>query len=195
MQCHQYGPLTLFPLFICLYRSCLSQRSGVFGLCVLLSPHLYISPAPRACCGHGTVQGGVRGGLWVSARPLPSPGTLSKKRRLSLFPSETHLPVRGQDTAEMQHLVWLFVSFQSLFFLYTSLSPIPVVPFLALHPFFLIWLLNLSVCAEQASGSVLGRSAQPSAAWWGRYRLPPLTRSGIYCREETAPSLLWRWDT
>ncbi|TKS88049.1 SCO-spondin Precursor [Collichthys lucidus] len=43
--------------------SCLSKRSGVFRLCVLLSPKLCISTAPWSCCSHGTVQGGVRGGL------------------------------------------------------------------------------------------------------------------------------------
>ena len=56
-------------------------------------------------------------------------------------------------------------------------------------------LLILPVCAKQASGSVLGRSAPPSAAWWGHYRWPPLTKRGIHYREETVPSLLWRWET
>lgn len=51
------------------------------------------------------------------------------------------------------------------------------------------------VCAEQASGSVLGRSAQRSAALWGRYRWTPLTKRGIHYKEETVPSPPWRWDT
>ena len=107
MQNHRHGPLGLFPpLFFCLSRSCLSQRSGVFRLRVLLSPQLCVSPATGACRSHGTVQGEMCGGLRVPAGPLPSPGTLSKTRRLSLFSSQTHLPVRGEDTAEMQHLVW-----------------------------------------------------------------------------------------
>lgn len=53
---------TSFNSLLCLSRSCLSQRSGVFRLCVLLSPQLCVSPAPRAC-SHGSVQRGVCGGL------------------------------------------------------------------------------------------------------------------------------------
>lgn len=41
----------------------------------------------------------------MSPRPLPPPGPLFNKRQMSMFPSKTHLPVRGKDTAEMQHLV------------------------------------------------------------------------------------------
>lgn len=60
----------------------------------------------------------------MPAGPLPSPGALPKTRRLSLFPSQTHLPVRGQDTAEMQHLVWRNCLRVFFFFLYISLSAI-----------------------------------------------------------------------
>lgn len=74
----------------------------------------------------------------MSTGSLPLPGSLSKKRRLSLFPSQTHLPVRGQDTAEMQHLVWgiHFLCLHGVFFLCISLSPIPVFLLLTLlfHP-------------------------------------------------------------
>lgn len=136
-------------LFHGLPRSCLSQGSGVLRLCVLLSPHLYLSSHPRASFSHGTMQGGVCGRLRVSTGPLPSPGTLSEKRRLSLFPSETHVPVGGPDTAEMQHLVWLlprspFVFYAVICLLYVSLI--------------------LSVCARLGSGSALGRNVRPSAA-------------------------------
>lgn len=46
------------------------------------------------------------------------------------------------------------------------------------------------VCAEQDSGSALERSVQSSAAWWGRYRWPPLIRRATRYKEETAPLLL-----
>lgn len=138
-------------LFHGLPRSCLSQGSGVLRLCVLLSPHLYLSSHPRASFSHGTMQGGVCGRLRVSAGPLPSPGTLSEKRRLSLFPSETHVPVGGQDTAEMQHLVWLLPLPRSHFVFYALICLLYVS-------------LILSVCARLGSGSALGRNVRPSAA-------------------------------
>lgn len=132
-------------------RSCLSQGSGVLRLRVLLSPHLYLSSHPRASFSHGTMQGGVCGWLRVSVGPLPSPGTLSEKRRLSLFPSETHIPVGGQDTAEMQHLVRLLP--RSPFVFYTVIAVcLLYVP------------LIFPACAELASGSALGRNVRPNAA-------------------------------
>lgn len=99
-----------------------------------------------------------------------------------MFPSQTHLLFRGQDTAEMQHLVW-----PCLLFL---LGFLPYLPILLTFS-----LLNRSVCAEQASGSVLGRSVQPSVAWWGLYRWQPSTKKAIRYKEETAPSLLLRSET
>lgn len=56
----------------------------------------------------------------MSSGTLPSPGTLSKKRRLSLFPSQTHLPVRRQDRAEMQHLVGLILMSLCVFATFTA---------------------------------------------------------------------------
>lgn len=168
--------------FLFIYRSCLSQCSSVFGLCVLVSPQLCITPAPWACCSPWTVQRRVYRGLWVSSWPLPPPGTLFKKRWLSMFPSQTHLLFRGQDPAEMQYLVWPHLLF-----------------LLGFVPYFLILLtfllLNHSVCAEQASGSVRGRSVQPSVAWWGLYRWQPLTKKAIRYKEESALSLLLRSET
>lgn len=80
---------------------------------VLLSAQLCVSPAPRPRGGYRPVSGGVCGGLRVSTGPLPSPGSLPEARRLSLFPPQTHLPVRGEDPAEVQHLVRLLVSLLS----------------------------------------------------------------------------------
>lgn len=83
----------------------------------------------------------------------------------------------------MQHLVELLLSSFWVFCFYLYL---PDPPFLSFSHFL--------VCAEQDSGSVLERNVQSSAAWWGRYRWPPLIKRAIRYKEETAPSLLWRWE-
>lgn len=83
----------------------------------------------------------------------------------------------------MQYLVELLLSCFWVFCFYLYL---PITPFLSFSHFL--------VCAEQDSGSALERSVQSSAAWWGRYRWPPLIKRATHYKEETAPSLLWRWE-